>query len=594
MIAKKTIPAVGYVRMSSDKQEKSPEQQRAEITKLANRGGYRIIRWYEDLGISGDATEKRMDFQRMVRDAGSSRDFQAILCWDYSRFGRFDSIEAGRWIDPLRKAGVQLVTATEGLIDWTTFAGRVMNALYSEGKNQFLTDLSKNVIRGKVRSVMAGHLCGSQAPYGYDRVVVDPATNQRTRLKRGQKVLKPAGWYTTLDLSDDPEEIETVRWIFEQFTQKRVSLSSIARELNKRGRTGTEGGEWSPGRIKQILSHPAYCGDLVWNRLRRGKYYCYFQGEIRPGTELQQANGSSNGRMPQESWVVKKGAIPRIVTREVWDRAQARLEERSRTRKQPRTEGHLLSGLVFCGHCGRPMYGATVRKKGKTGDGHYQYHKYRCRTRQTTGDHRCGSHEVNEEGLLEFVFRMIRSNLLTPDNMGRLEEAIAKQLEVEVERDPAQQKRLAKAISELDAKLKKGTENLLLAERDEMPAMRRLIAEWRDQRQALQSDLDAIATPHHVSATEQKRMIKAALAECDRLSEGLESDDPGIVREVLATTVDRIELWFAKETTAKRKHRYPFCRGLLTLKADYLFHTVDTTSCHIEDDKFDPHQKARR
>jgi site-specific DNA recombinase len=581
MIAKKTISAVGYVRMSSDKQEKSPDQQREVINKLAKREGYRIVRWYEDLRISGDATEKRKDFQRMVRDAGSSRDFQAILCWDYSRFGRFASIEAGRWIDPLRKAGVQLVTATEGLIDWTTFAGRVMNALYSEGKNQFLTDLSKNVIRGKVRSVMAGHVCGSRAPYGYDRVVVDPATNQRTRLKRRQKALKPAGWYTTLDLSDDPQEIETLRWIFEVFIQKRVSLLSIARDLNKRGRRGAEGGVWTTHQIKKLLANPVYCGDLVWNRVRRGKYYCYFKGEICPDAELTSAGvmpGNSR-HMPKESWIVKTGAIPPIVTRDVWEKAQARLADRDRTRKQPRAGGHPLSGLVFCGHCGQPMYGVTYRKKGSGGKAKYKYHKYRCRTRQTTGDNRCGSHEVHEEGLLEFVFQMIRNNLLTPDNMDRLEEAVARQLEAGAERDPTQQKRLVKAIADLlDAKIKKGTENLLLAERDEMPAMRRLLQEWRDQRQSLQADLDALETPQLATKAEQPRTIKAALAECERLNEGLESDDPGIVREVLAATVDRIDLWFTKEKTSKRQHRYPFCRGLLTLKTDFLFRTVATTS----------------
>jgi site-specific DNA recombinase len=57
------INAVAYIRMSSDKQEASPKQQREEITKLANREGYRILRWYIDEAISGDATEKRLQFQ---------------------------------------------------------------------------------------------------------------------------------------------------------------------------------------------------------------------------------------------------------------------------------------------------------------------------------------------------------------------------------------------------------------------------------------------------------------------------------------------------------------------------------------------------
>ena len=89
------VAAVTYVRMSSDKQEESPEQQRAELAKLAERGGFQVVREYFDSAISGDATEKRKQFQKMIADAERG-EFKAILCWDQDRFGRFDSIEAGR------------------------------------------------------------------------------------------------------------------------------------------------------------------------------------------------------------------------------------------------------------------------------------------------------------------------------------------------------------------------------------------------------------------------------------------------------------------------------------------------------------------
>ena len=86
-----TKPAVGYIRVSIDKQEDSPVRQKAEIAKLAQREGYRIIRWYEDHGISGAKTLKRPEFRRMIRDADDRGDFRAILCWDQDRLERFDS-----------------------------------------------------------------------------------------------------------------------------------------------------------------------------------------------------------------------------------------------------------------------------------------------------------------------------------------------------------------------------------------------------------------------------------------------------------------------------------------------------------------------
>src|SRR5947209_4391932 len=94
------IWVVAYYRMSDDKQEASIPAQRAEVQAYAAKHGYRIIREYVDKGISGDATEQRLEFQQMLRDATDKGDFQAVLCWDQDRFGRFDPLEAGYWIKP--------------------------------------------------------------------------------------------------------------------------------------------------------------------------------------------------------------------------------------------------------------------------------------------------------------------------------------------------------------------------------------------------------------------------------------------------------------------------------------------------------------
>lgn len=115
-------PAVASLRRSTNRQERSLDDQRREIEVYAGQHAYRILRWYTDSGISGDATERRLEFLRMNKSATNGRDFEVILCWDYSRFGRFDSMEAGRWVYPLREAGVKPLTVAEGLVDWDCFA----------------------------------------------------------------------------------------------------------------------------------------------------------------------------------------------------------------------------------------------------------------------------------------------------------------------------------------------------------------------------------------------------------------------------------------------------------------------------------------
>jgi hypothetical protein len=54
-----TKPAVGYTRMSTDRQENSPDRQRREIKALADREGYRITKWYEDHGLTGTESANR-------------------------------------------------------------------------------------------------------------------------------------------------------------------------------------------------------------------------------------------------------------------------------------------------------------------------------------------------------------------------------------------------------------------------------------------------------------------------------------------------------------------------------------------------------
>lgn len=109
------IPAAFYGRMSSDKQDRSIPEQRDQVTPCAAQRGYRIVREYVDEAISGDATEKRHGFQRMIQDAQKLRDFEVVLCDDQDRFGRFDPIEAGWWIKPLRDLGIRLETVADGL-----------------------------------------------------------------------------------------------------------------------------------------------------------------------------------------------------------------------------------------------------------------------------------------------------------------------------------------------------------------------------------------------------------------------------------------------------------------------------------------------
>ena len=163
----RSVLAVLYLRRSTDRQEKSIQDQRSVLKEHAFAHGYKIVGEYVDDAVSGDRTEDRIEFLRM-RDEANSGEFSVILCWDQDRFGGFDILEAGKWITPFREAGVRLETIAQGKIDWEDHVGQLVYSVNQLGKAQFLRDLSRNVCRGQLEKAKEGKgTGGNRILYGY-------------------------------------------------------------------------------------------------------------------------------------------------------------------------------------------------------------------------------------------------------------------------------------------------------------------------------------------------------------------------------------------------------------------------------------------
>ena len=306
------INAVAYVRMSSDKQEASPKQQREEIIKLAKREGYRILRWYTDEAISGDATEKRVQFQQMIQDVESG-EFKAVLSWDQDRFGRFDSIEAGHWIYPLRKAGVCLVTVAQGRIDWSDITSRIIYGVQQEAKHAYLRDLSRNVTRGLIARAKRGDwVQGNRPPLVY-------------ALEKSRLVLGSCS------------DVNLVRRTFHEYLAG-VSLQELTNRLNEQQVKSPSGGVWYRSTLRAVLTNIRYTGTFVWNVRSSAKYNCVRNGDVSgtPGT----------GKNEPSDWIVLEDNHPAIIDRKTFDAAQRLLfARRSKNRSgasSPRPDRYVL------------------------------------------------------------------------------------------------------------------------------------------------------------------------------------------------------------------------------------------------------------
>ena len=103
------IRAAQYVRMSTEHQQYSTENQADVIREYAAARGYEIVKTYADDGKSGLRLDGREGLKRLFADVEAGEtDFEAILVYDVSRWGRFqDTDESAYYEYRLKRAGIK-------------------------------------------------------------------------------------------------------------------------------------------------------------------------------------------------------------------------------------------------------------------------------------------------------------------------------------------------------------------------------------------------------------------------------------------------------------------------------------------------------
>jgi DNA invertase Pin-like site-specific DNA recombinase len=92
--ASKLIRAAQYVRMSTEHQQYSTENQGKAITRYAEQHGMEIVATFADSGKSGLTLAGREQLQRLLAVAESgSAPFTVVLVYDVSRWGRFQDVD---------------------------------------------------------------------------------------------------------------------------------------------------------------------------------------------------------------------------------------------------------------------------------------------------------------------------------------------------------------------------------------------------------------------------------------------------------------------------------------------------------------------
>jgi DNA invertase Pin-like site-specific DNA recombinase len=505
-------PVAVYYRMSDLRQESSIERQRSQVEPYAREHGYRIVKEYTDEGISGDEIARRKGFQRLLRDAQAGL-FVGILCDDKDRFGRFDSIDSGEVVAPLRRKGVWLETVAQGRVDWHSFAGRITDAVLQEAKRLEQEAISRRILSNQLVKAGQGIDTGSRPLYGYRR---GPGPDGR------------------VTLVPDGHKAEVVRLIFE-LCDRGETLYGIAEELYHRG-VPSPGGRthWSRSVIGRLLTNRRYTGDWTWGVSPQGKRHRYGKAGLRP-TRLGE---HTPYRSDPETWLVIPDHHEGLVSRDQFERVRARLHaNQKQTTPHPRGGSFVLSRLLVCGHCGSFLVGVTDRGQ----------RLYVCGGYLHNGPSRCHRNRVHEKPLTDLLLRQLQHAFLDPEHLQALRaEVAARQAE---RQSDGNRGRLKARADDLACKIDRGNENLALLPADRVPGVVEKVRQWERERQAALDELGRLDSLCEVEDLEKQ--IATAEAALWRLQEAVQAQDAPLLRRLFQEMVDRAVLRWTHHDTGK-------------------------------------------
>jgi DNA invertase Pin-like site-specific DNA recombinase len=336
------------------------------------------VRLYEDKGPR-DLSDHRPDFQRLLGDV-EARELQWVVVQDIDRIGFFDETELGSFIVRFRRAGCRLFSAIDddditAYDDMTAFRNFMRGRL--SPKEQWTK--SESVHSKRISEAKRGQYTGGPIPYGFD--VVHKVNGQEVwryvaeERGKGVKILDgheqrcggvpPHAKGDPLFLSPSirQERVEIVKSIFQWFATEQISYSGIASRLNDNGMCPIYGDLWNSAHIRRLISNPTYIGFPPKYRHSTARFY----EKTKDGLgKVERAFGEKvkQRRNDPSSWVLPAEPVYEpLVSRELYDRCQERMNDRKRGDRAPRTSRLWLQGLVICAHCGEKMVGGQYREK---------------------------------------------------------------------------------------------------------------------------------------------------------------------------------------------------------------------------------------
>lgn len=373
-----------YARYSSHNQREESIEQQIEECTAFARANNITIVEIYADKAISGKTDKRPQFQKMMRDA-EKKSFEVVVAYKSNRIAR-NMFNALAYEDKLGKLGIETLYAKEEF--GNTAAGRFALRTMMNVNQFYSENMAEDIRRGLMDNAQQCKVNGA-IKYGY---------------KKGED-----GKYAI-----NEEEATVVREIFRR-TFAGDSAATIAADFNARGIRTRKGKDWTRSSFQTLLMNNCYCGTY------------------------------------KHSGVVIENGIPPIISKEEWLKMQDYLNNRPATvsaRNGEKAADYILTGNLFCGHCGEPMTGMSGH--GRNGVKYY----YRCNKSKI---HRCDKKSIRKEVIEELVVNYTLEYVLTDETIKWIAEN-----SMQVFKNDEKKQELA-SLKERQSENKKALNNLMRA-----------------------------------------------------------------------------------------------------------------------------------
>lgn len=352
-----------------DKNQADIPMQRKECRRFAEQQGWTIVHEEKEEGVSGHKVRaENRDKLQIIKEHAKQGKFDILLVFMFDRIGRIAD-ETPFVVEWFVKNGIRVWSTQEGEQRFDNHTDKLTNYIrfwQADGESEKTSIRTKTAL-GQL--VEAGGFKGGNAPYGYDFVKSGRFNKRKHEL---------------YDLVVNEAEAAVVRIAFDKYVHEGFGAQRIATYLNDLGYRARTGKMWHHATIRGIICNLTYTGVLRCGESR---------SPVQP--QLQ------------------------IIAPELYEAAQRLRTSRANSAEQERTVprniagSSLLSGNVFCGHCGSRLTLTTNGRAYPCKDDpnrvvkRVRYICYGKTRKQTECDGQTGYTAHVLDGIIEKVVRQI-------------------------------------------------------------------------------------------------------------------------------------------------------------------------------------------